>query len=373
MPSDARLEGRSVTKRLRTFAVRLLVAAGSLLNRELHAEPDELSFTWEAPSNCPQRQDVLEQIRELSRDAYPGDRRLHVRGSITELDHNRYVLELTLEAAEGSKVRRLEANACRQLAGGAAVIVGLELTRARQGKSGADAAADGTSDTTNANASNDSSTASNAGGASGKGAPGSNRAAGSSADSEPEKETSDKRAESLAEALRVRPWWLELPKGGVTLLTLPSPVFTLGASFGRRLGRWSIGLDGDYGFARSVNSTTLASAAASVQLHSAALSVAHTWRAGALVLEPGLSVGGVYLLASGSGNEIASSRARTILGQVGLNLNLSWLLTNNFALRAAVFGGIFSGRPSLVVDDLGELRRLGPGMVACSLGPQLNF
>jgi len=96
------------------------------------AEP--AGFVWEAPEQCPRRAAVVQRLADVlgvgsAARAEPLLMRGHTRGTIRR-EGERWVLELEVTDAAGSKRRRLEAERCTDLAHAAALALALLLEEA---------------------------------------------------------------------------------------------------------------------------------------------------------------------------------------------------------------------------------------------------
>ncbi|MFZ5896201.1 MAG: hypothetical protein ACOY0T_34410 [Myxococcota bacterium] len=91
------------------------------------ARAQSIQLTWNAPIGCPDREQVLEAIRELMGGAAPsGD--VSVRADVARVD-SRLALKLVLNAQNGSSERSMESTNCDELARGAALVVALAAGR----------------------------------------------------------------------------------------------------------------------------------------------------------------------------------------------------------------------------------------------------
>ncbi|MET0412124.1 MAG: hypothetical protein ABW217_12555, partial [Polyangiaceae bacterium] len=76
-----------------------------------------VSLDWHAPPGCPSSEPVLEKLTELVGPEPLAASRYHgIRGQIREDARLGWVLELALSDGEGTRVRRLSARQCDDLA-----------------------------------------------------------------------------------------------------------------------------------------------------------------------------------------------------------------------------------------------------------------
>jgi hypothetical protein len=108
--------------RHRVLGGALLVAA-ILFPRPAHAQ---LELSWEAPPDCPQREEVFQRIGKVAGAALEATAGLSVDGRIAPLN-GRYRLTLLVRSGEDVRQRLIASDSCADLAGAAAVTVALML------------------------------------------------------------------------------------------------------------------------------------------------------------------------------------------------------------------------------------------------------
>lgn len=95
----------------------------------INAAPDSapvLRLTWQAPANCPQQGQVLENVeRRLGRPLATQGEPLTVAAELTALDAQRFILRFKIETAQKKSERSLKGTHCAQLADAGALIMAL--------------------------------------------------------------------------------------------------------------------------------------------------------------------------------------------------------------------------------------------------------
>ncbi|HEY3499056.1 MAG TPA: hypothetical protein VGK73_30400, partial [Polyangiaceae bacterium] len=104
-----------------------------------HAE-EAIDLAWEAPAECPRREAVQERVRELLGPALENAERPRAEGRIVQVS-GRYQLTLTVYSKGEVRERTIASQSCVDLAGAAAVALGL-LIRQRPAVSGDAGSAD---------------------------------------------------------------------------------------------------------------------------------------------------------------------------------------------------------------------------------------
>jgi hypothetical protein len=100
-----------------------LILLGLLTTAPAMADPPSIEIHWEAPAGCPQESDVRDRIQNLLGS---GRKSSHLRaeGTIAKLD-KRFRLDLVVHVRELVGTRSIESSSCEDLAGAAAVEIGL--------------------------------------------------------------------------------------------------------------------------------------------------------------------------------------------------------------------------------------------------------
>lgn len=319
---------------------------------------------WRAPAGCPQREAVYEQLRSLVPDAALQGGELTAEGTITRVGR-RFRLKLTVRFDETQGERTIDADSCRDLAGAAAVALGL-LVQSADPQSGTEVRS---SSETSAAGSDRTERASR--GAANAVAPERARRKQSRSAS-PESEASEGR-EPAAASQRFRPheraFLLLGPQAALELGPLPDP--TLGVSFGAGfdLAHWRF-LANLQLFLPQTLEPPEPSVAVDVQRVAAEAWACRRWGSGALELAPCLGAGIERLTASGTGARVASRTSSATWLSVGAGAIGRWFVTDWFALTLAIGAKYETARPRVEIDGLGEIHQVAPAAIGLRAGPE---
>jgi hypothetical protein len=353
----------------------------------------EFAFSWDAPPNCPQESAVRERLRSLGAELKrPG--RLEVEGHIVR-SGERY--ELTLAVHEGNVVRKrtMTSDSCADLAGAAAVALGLILRSSSSGAA-SDATAPGTA--ANGDEGTDSrakkatdaeteraSAASAAGSATGRNSGSTAKASAGAAAKSPsndEHEKSEANAHEQAEGAshsgtpsgnRRLHALLRAPFVTLDVGRLPKPSGALGAGLGFRYDEWHFLAIGRIFKGQTVSAPDAPNIGAHVNRGTLEFWACRGWRSGAWELAPCLDVGLERLATHGTGGDVAAQSdtvVSLVLGAGGLaRLEVSSFL----ALVGSLALGFETSRPSLVLGEFGPVHELGWAQISFGLGPEWIF
>lgn len=328
------------------------------------AEPLELS--WQAPPGCPQESAVREQIRALVPSAMLESGRLKAEGAITRVD-KRFRLNLVLHLGELSGARTIESDSCSDLAGAAAVAVGLLLQSATQA-----AAPDGA---TAPGAASESGSASPSPAADpGNPVP----SATANAATPTGAATPAATPPAAAPAVRLaqpRTWrvFLQAPQLGVDLGPMPEPSVGLVLAVGFSVPHWRFAAS--FELPRSQHLSLPGSSGAGAELQHWAVEswTCRAWHAERFELAPCLLIGWDRLKASGTGPDVTGRSERVGWLSVGAAALGRWYVADWFALAASVGAKVESARPTISIDGLSEDRRLERVALTFRAGPVWIF
>jgi hypothetical protein len=330
---------------------------------------DELDLSWDAPASCPQREAVRERIRELAGQALWNAAPLRAAGRIVEVAQG-YRLTLTVRDRGELRTRTMVSSSCVDLAGAAAVALGLLL------RQGPNPSADPVEP-----------------GAAGAGATRSLPEADERNEPRPKQSSpvppapsSDKRPSRSAEdsgqglpsgdgASGERGWELVLraPLASLDVGPLPKPSVALGAGLGVRASEWRVVLSGRAGFAQSWLMPGDRSVGAKVGRWQGELLVCRGWQIGDWELAPCLALGVERLWARGTGSGVTARAAQSISFAPGASVVAHLHLIDGVAFFATAGTVIETSRPRLVVEGLGEIGHAGPVQFFTGLGPEWIF
>lgn len=342
----------------RKSAGLMLCSALALASWDASAQA-QWKLTWEAPVDCPRREDVLAAMRDIVGEAIFRATSLEADGRIRKVEEG-YRLELSIANEDGPRVRSVDAKVCHDLLGASAVVLGLHVKRlAAQSESGADNANDERADSASAGE---------------QGLEPSPTSAPAAPETDPETTPSNEATNAeFASTQRERRWWLALPQGSVVVGSLPDVAWVGGAAVGWRSDAWRVWVTGRYQFPQTVAADAVPNVGVMVDKYSVELGVSHSWSNPWADVALGLSGGLDYVVAGGIGDDVAPSRARGAAAYVGGGLTFRWLVTDWLSLAAGAVGEVPLTRPSFEVASLGAIGRFNPVHLRISLGPEWNF
>lgn len=329
-----------------------------------------LDLTWSAPAGCPQDRDVRERIRTIAGDALRGMTRLRADGRIARVD-GRYQLTLRVYEAGAARDRTIDSTSCADLAGAAAVSLGLLLRNGGSSVSEQPAPA-----SEPASRSRDANRA--------VGGDPANRSAPSAAPSvespgasrtETPRSLSLELADAAGRVSLARPFraFLRAPLLGSVVGRLPSPAWGLGVGAGVRYRQWRVAVDARIFVEQSLWSSQFPDVGVKVSPRALSLSACRGFRRSSWELAPCLSIGAEQLLLRGTGPHVTARHESTttfVLGAAGAaHLYFSeWV-----ALLGTATLGLETARPRLAIAGLGDVQRLGPLRLDVSVGAEWIF
>jgi len=346
-------------------AACVLFAAG----RADGAEP--LSLTWQAPPECPQKAAVRARIDALVPGAASSRERLEADGRIVRID-GRFRLELMMRVGELRGERQIDSHSCKDLAGAAAVALGLMLQTAEAEET--DAAA------TAARTGAESSTTEPREGAQSAARAASPTSERSDASPSAARETPSDAEEAPAEPddaeSGARSWAVSV-HGLVALDVGPLPGAAWGGAFGGGLAvrDFRVFLDFQVGPAQSLANDDEPGLRAEVSRLAIESWVCRAFRSEPFELTPCLTLGLERVKASGTGSGTGtrsqSATATWMSGGAGV---FGRVYAAPFFAVLLGFGAKLEGaRPRLVVDRLGEVDQLRPAAFWVKAGPEWIF
>jgi hypothetical protein len=332
--------GSREVRNFRWAARALALVVASLSGApEAHAE---LELSWDAPSSCPQRGEVLERIRAIAGSALDEAEGLSAEATITR-DQGRVRLELLVR--EGRELRRrvIASDSCSALAGAAAITLALLL--------GADAgsAAPAGDDDPNAPAPN---------------APAPSAPAPSAA-----RRNEGPRDESERVATRRWAVVVRAPVIAADLGPLPRPSLGVGIGVGMRYATWRVVLAGHLSRAQTLNAREPGGAfGAELQRATGQLLTCRGWRWSQFELAPCVELALEHVTARGFGEGVSPRARRALWVAPGAGAVAHWYALESLAFFSGISGYLELSRPRLVVEDLGEVRQLGPASIGAAVG-----
>ena len=330
---------------------------GLLATAPVMAEPQPpIDLRWVAPPSCPQESDVHDRIRKILGSGRHGGR-LRAEGTITRTD-KRFLLELVIHVRDLVGTRSIESTSCEDLAGAAAVEIGLlvhsveaagvpnpnDAPPTNSPPVGGPESSANRSDATKGNASPETNDASNT-----------KRPMDSVKEASPvvQGEANDQ----LPGGESQRHWHvlLQAPLLAWGAGPLPRPTVGVGLSLGFEHARWQLHLEGVYWQRQKVPALGFPGYGADVDRIGATLWVCREFRHSWFGLSPCLAAGIDRISASGTGTHIASSEQHTIGIRAGAGVQGRLYLASWIRLLVAVEGEVELVRPQIEIKGLGPL------------------
>ncbi len=307
-----------------------------------------LDLAWDAPPVCPQQDAVRERIRSLAGESLRAAGELHAEGQVVKKD-DRYRLTLTVRDGSSVRTRVIDSDSCADLAGAAAVALGL-LLRSEPGKGASTKEAEAASSSEHANEPGKDETV----------APEEPPRAATAPDVVPSKnERADtKTKREVPDGGRLQAI-LRAPFGTVNVGPLPKAGFGLGAGLGVRFEAWRFVALGRIFKAETLWSREVPDVGAHVGRMTAELSACRQWQASWLEIGPCVGLGLDRFTARGVGATVAARSAQRVSVVVGSGAVSHVYLRDWLALVGTASVGLETSRPRLIIEDFGEIRQLG--------------
>jgi len=355
---------------------------------------EQVELAWEAPPECPQEAAVRQKIRTLAGDAWHTTERVRAQGRIERVD-GRYRLTVRVHEGDAAKERTIAADSCVDLAGAAAVTLGLLLGR---GATPADAGATtaggaGTAATGGAGTAATGGAGTQARGgssgdasarASGAGAAGAKQGADSATKPEARESDADEAdadssstraddVESGGSAGSVHAL-LRAPVLTLDLARIPEPSLGFGAGLGARYAEWRLVASARILLDQTLWSEDFPDVGSRVSRFAAELAVCRGFRSDSFELAPCLTVGLDHLTARGTGPpNITRHTQRTTSVLLGGAAAAHYYFTDWMALFAGAGLAVATSRATLTVEGLGEVGHAGLVQVSVGIGPEWIF
>jgi hypothetical protein len=316
-----------------------------------------IDLRWEAPPGCPQESDVRERIQKLLGSSRH-DNQLRAEGTITKMDR-RFRLELVVHVRELVGTRSIESSSCEDLAGAAAVEMGLLVHSAEAvaipiPNEGVPA--------TSSSAGGPGTSASRSDGTRGSSPPGTNSASPIKRPVDSVK--ADGNAEAQGEAKEEtppvesqRPWRVlfQAPLVALGVGPLPAPALGGGLALGFAYAPWQLQLQGLSWRRQNVAATAFPGYGADVDRIAAAMWACREFRLVPFGFSSCLTAGMDRVSASGTGRSIVASQQHALGANAGVGAQGRLYLASWLRLLVAVKGEIVLVRPQISIAGLGPL------------------
>ncbi len=323
-----------------------------------------IDIRWEAPPGCPQESDVRDRIQKLLGSSRH-DSQLRAEGTITRMDR-RFHLELVVRAGDLVGTRTIDSNSCEDLAGAAAVELGLLIHSAEAaGKSNHT----GTQPPTSSAVSGSEPSGSGADGTDGRSSQGTSAASpaqratyeakgGSEAQEQPPQGESQRRWRVLVQA----------PLLALGVGPLPRTTTGGGLALGLEYAKWQWQLRAISWRRQSVPASDFPGYGADVDRIAADFRACREIRSSWFGFSPCLDAGMERVSASGTGQNIESSTRHAIGMTAGAGVQGRLYLASWIDLLAAVDGQVELSRPQISIKGVGSVYQFAPAALTVALG-----
>lgn len=337
-----------------------------------------LELAWDAPDECPSGESVLTRVRSLAGESLRGSR-LKATGRVEHRD-GRYRLTLTVHQGSEVRERTMESSSCDDLAGAAAVALGLLLRKEPTAGGATENPEAGTppdaggGNTANGDARGNADTAA----APGNGGSKSERSKAPSSVAPrnpraPESETSSPTAEPDSGSGQRR-WNVvaRAPSGTVALGLVSQPMFALGAGLGFRYDEWRMLAEGRV-FEAATLTDALSNVGARVGRITADASVCREWRTERVEFGPCADVGLSFVSMRGKGPHVVAQSHHTRVFAFGAGADGRFWLGSWVAVFGTASFAVQASRPTPSVTNFGDVVRLGAVDFSFALGSEWFF
>jgi hypothetical protein len=328
----------------------LLGLLGLLATANAEPEPS-IELRWEAPPSCPQESDVRERLQTLL-GAGRHDSHLRAEGTITRIDR-RFRLDLVVRVRDLVGTRSIESNSCENLAGAAAVELGLLIHSA---EAALEPSRSGTQPATLPPELGSEPSSSRSDGTEAHPSPGTNDASPSGrvpngAKSESKTEVGSEAKEQPTKVELQRSWHalVQAPVLELGIGPLPQVARGIGLSLGLEYENWQLQLKGIAWQRQSVPAPGFPGYGADVDRIGAAFWGCREFRSSWFGLSPCLTVGLERVSARGNGRNIAQSTQHAFGMTAGAGAQGRVYLARWIRLLMAVGGQIELSRPQISI------------------------
>jgi hypothetical protein len=336
--------------------VELVGAAWTLLAQTARAQ-DQLDLTWDAPAPCPRAGAVFERMRALAGGSLQRARRLHAEGRIVRLEGH-YRLTLTVSDGESVRDRMIDAEVCADLAGAAAVTLGLLLSSEPESSA---SPSESESKTGNSGTSSPAPTPTRDREARALDEPprdGDATLRQQASDNAPLRRTSRQEAVN-AQSTRHRSTFVSAPLIALDVGRLLHPSLGAGVGLGVCREAWCASVVGRLFLDETQRSTDVKDVGVEQSRAMAEIWACRSWRMNGWALGPCLSAGVDSVTVRGVGPDVSARSLQSTSVVLGGGVSSHWYLADGVALMGRLGLGLQTSRPHLVIDGFGEVRQLG--------------
>lgn len=323
-----------------------------------------LELTWDAPAGCPDEKGVRDRVDALAPPTAGAESVLRAEARITRTN-GRFRMTLVVGDRSGSGERTLDSDSCEDLAGAAAVALGL-LLRGEEAPGSGDpvhgAAADG-SKTDGAAAGGSASGDQNA-------TTSSAAKAGAAAPAKAEDASSGDRKATPGNDGGARRYWAVVHAPTLTLAIgpFPKPSVSVGLAAGAKLDQWRVLLAGSVALHQAIPSSDFPGYGADVRRVTAEISTCRGWRLDPFELSPCVAATLDRATVRGYGEHVEPRADHPTWLSLGAGVTGYLAVLDQLAVFAAVDGRIATSRPRIVIEGLGELYQVAPATLMLTVG-----
>jgi hypothetical protein len=356
------------------------VIVGLLLASPVIAQqpPSPVDIRWQAPAGCPQEGDVRDRIRKLLGSKRP-DSPLRAEGTIARTD-GRFHLDLVVHAGDLVGTRSIEATSCDDLAGAAAVQLGLLIHSAEaagEPNRASEPSYTGapTSPATGSSGSSGARSAGTAGQTRQDNTPtrSSDREQDSAKrenkpDLDREVEREEKRPSPEADTPRSWHILLQAPLLLLSVGPLPKPSLGAGLALGFEQSGWQWQLQAGSWRRQNLPATELDVYGADVDRVSANVWACRELRYDWLGFSPCLTIGGERLSVRGTGRDIQPTTQTAFGATVGAGAQARIYPATWLSLFLAASAQIELSRPEISIKGIGPVENFAPVALFVAFG-----
>jgi hypothetical protein len=150
---------------------------------------------------------------------------------------------------------------------------------------------------------------------------------------------------------------------------LPRPTLGVGIGAGMRYDGWRLVLAGHLSRAQTLSAREPGGTfGAELQRATGRLLTCHGWRWSQFELAPCIELAIEHVTARGFGEGVSPQARRAVWLAPGAGAVAHWYALESLAFFSGITGYLELSRPRLVVQDLGEVRQLGPASIGAAVG-----
>ena len=331
------------------------------------AQEDLVDLRWDAPAGCPQARTVQDRIRSIVGQAAKTSAHLQAEGRIAR-EERRYRLTLTVYDSGVRRERTIDSDSCADLAGAAAVALGLLLRKKvehEEARSGDEPSGPARSSEPAAIPTEPKPRES----ASGTAKP-DNPSPPDSEVTDPSTGSDAADADASERSLHVL---LRAPLVAVDVGQLPTSEASFGAGIGIRYGSWHGALLGRMYKGQTLWASSFPGVGAEVDHAGVELWNCRLWTAGRFEFAPCLTLALDRYTARGTGPEVTAQTQNFLVFTPGAAVMVHLRIFDWMAPLVWAGAGVETSRPRIDIAGIGEIRQLGPARAGFGLGSEWIF